>query len=79
MPGTKTKAKAAAEAHQPKSGPPVIAAAVSVTVEQVAVQIFVKLYMDTAGRTPIHIAEQSFKAAEAFVDVAENWKSPDKE
>ena len=43
---------------------------VSVTIEEVAMQIFVKSYMDTAGKTKIHLAEKSFEAAEAFVQVA---------
>lgn len=36
-----------------------------------AFQIFVKLFMDSAGRTPQHLAERAFEAAEAFAEVAE--------
>lgn len=35
-----------------------------------AFQIFVKLFMDSAGRTPQHLAERAFEAAEAFAEVA---------
>lgn len=48
--------------------------AASVSVEEIAAQIFIKTYMDTAGKTVEHLASRSFEAAEAFVAVANSRK-----
>lgn len=43
---------------------------VSVSVEDRAFEIFVKTYMDTAGKTTEFLANRAFEVAEAFVEVA---------
>ncbi len=47
---------------------------VTVTVDEVAMRIFTRIYMDTAGRTPVHLANSAFDAAETFIEVAESRK-----
>lgn len=42
----------------------------SVNVDDIAAQIFIKSYMDTAGRTADHLAVKAYEAAEAFAAVA---------
>lgn len=44
--------------------------AAGLTVEEVALHIFSKLFIDTAGRTPLHLAERAFEVAEVFKEVA---------
>ena len=41
-------------------------------VHHVALEIFVKSYMDTAGKTIEHLAGKSYEAAEVFCEVARN-------
>lgn len=48
---------------------------VSITVEEVALQLFSRIYMETAGRTSKHLAKSAFDAAEVFIEVAESRKS----
>lgn len=47
---------------------------VNVTVDEVALQLFAKLYMDTAGRDPVFLIGKSFDLAEKFVEVAAERK-----
>ena len=42
----------------------------SISVDEIAAQIFIKSYMDTAGRTADHLAVKAYEAAEAFASVA---------
>ena len=42
----------------------------SVDVDAIAAQIFIKSYMDTAGKTADHLAVKAYEAAEAFASVA---------
>lgn len=42
----------------------------SISVDDIAAQIFIKSYMDTAGRTAEHLALNAYEAAEAFASVA---------
>lgn len=47
---------------------------VTVTVDEVAMRIFTRIYMDTAGRKTEHLANSAFDAAEKFIEVAESRK-----
>ena len=47
---------------------------VSITVEEAALRIFSRIYMDTAGRKSEHLANSAFDAAEIFIKVAEDRK-----
>lgn len=44
---------------------------VTVTIDEVAMRIFTRIYMDTAGRKTEHLANSAFDAAEKFIEVAE--------
>ncbi len=48
---------------------------VSITVEEAALRIFSRIYMETAGRTSEHLANSAFDAAEKFIEVAEERKN----
>ena len=73
------------EARRSQTSPPtpprkfaeqmVPAQSVSVTVEEVALKIFSRIYMDTAGRTSKHLANRAFEAAEDFMEVARSRKT----
>lgn len=47
---------------------------VSITVDEVAMRIFTRIYMDTAGKTTEHLANSAFDAAEKFIEVADSRK-----
>ncbi len=59
--------------QQPKTQPR-RSKATNVTLDEVALEIFAKLYLDTSGRTARHLAEKSFEAAKSFLEVAKEQK-----
>lgn len=58
------------EQSLPEVAPLQSEATAGLTVEEVALHIFSKLFIDTAGRTPLHLAERAFEVAEVFKEVA---------
>lgn len=42
----------------------------SISVDEIAAQIFIKSYMDTAGLITEHLAVRAYEAADAFMSVA---------
>jgi len=55
----------------PATGSPSVG---GVTVERIAADIFVKMFMDTSQKTKRYMAEQSLDAAEVFVKAASERK-----
>ena len=47
---------------------------ISVTVDEVAMRIFTRIYMDTAGLKTEHLANSAFDAAEKFIEVSRSRK-----
>lgn len=76
---TKEQAERRLSEMSPPSSPKfsermVPAQSVSVTVDEVAMRIFTRIYMDTAGRKTEHLANNAFDAAETFIEIAESRK-----
>lgn len=46
----------------------------AISVDDIASQLFCKLYLDNSGRTPEHIAARAYEAAEAFVEYSKTRK-----
>lgn len=64
-----------ADLKPPTTRKMVPAQSVSVTVDEVAMQIFIKTYMDTASYDSEHLTNKAFDAAEKFVEVAKSRKT----